>query len=144
MRPIEILMVEDSPGDIRLTQQALKEGKVKNNLFVVNDGGSALEYLQHSGKYKNVTTPDLILLDLNLPGKNGRSVLREVKAHPKLRKIPVVILTSSENEEDVTRTYELHANCYIKKPVNLEQFMAVVKSVEDFWLTVVRLPKTRT
>ncbi len=142
MRPIEILMVEDSPGDVRLTQQALKEGKVKNNLSVVGDGSSALDYLHCSGKYKNVTVPDLVLLDLNLPGKDGRTVLRAIKEDPKLRKIPVVILTSSDAEQDIVRSYESHANCYIKKPVNLEQFITVVKSVEDFWLTVVRLPKS--
>jgi len=139
-RPIEILLVEDNPGDVRLTQEALKEGKVLNELNVVMDGIEALNYLRKTGKYADAVIPDIILLDLNLPKKDGREVLAELKADPKLRRIPVVVLTTSKAEEDVLRSYDLHANCYITKPVDLEQFIEVVKAVEDYWFTVVKLP----
>ena len=139
-RPIEILLVEDNPGDVRLTREALKEGKVLNELHVVEDGEEALAFLHREGKHAQAARPDLILLDLNLPKKDGREVLAEIKEDPSLRRIPVVILTVSKAEEDIIRTYDLHANCYVTKPVDLEQFIEVVKSIEDFWLCVVRLP----
>lgn len=139
-KPVDILLVEDNPGDVRLTQEALKEAKVLNNLFVVTDGIEALAFLRHEGKYADAIRPDIILLDLNLPRKDGREVLSEVKNDPQLRRIPVVILTTSKAEEDVIRTYDLHANCYITKPVDIEQFILVVKSVEEFWFTIVKLP----
>lgn len=138
--PIEILLVEDNPGDIRLTQEALKEGRIHNNLNVVRDGISALDYLQQKGAYAKATRPDLILLDLNLPKMDGREVLAKIKSDPRLKRIPVVILTTSKNEEDILKTYNLHANCYITKPVDLEQFFEVIRSIEGFWLTIVRLP----
>lgn len=141
-RPVEILLVEDSPGDVRLTKEALKEGKVLNNLNVVGDGVEALAFLRQEGSYKNAVRPDLILLDLNLPKKDGREVLEAIKNDPDLKRIPVVILTTSSAEKDVLKSYDLHANCYVTKPVDFEQFITVVKSVEDFWLTVVKLPKT--
>jgi CheY-like chemotaxis protein len=134
------LLVEDNPGDVRLTKEALKEGKVVNNLQTVGDGEEAMSYLRRQGPYAQVTRPDLILLDLNLPKKSGREVLAEIKEDPDLRRIPVVILTVSEAEQDIIKSYNLHANCYITKPVNLEQFMEVVQSIENFWLTVVMLP----
>lgn len=140
MRAIELLLVEDSEPDVRLTQEALREAKVKNRLWVVEDGVVALEFLNQRGRFADAPRPDLILLDLNLPRKDGRQVLQEIKADPSLRRIPVVILTTSKNEEDVLRAYDLHANCYITKPVDFNRFMDVVKSIEDFWLTVVRLP----
>lgn len=140
MRPVEILLVEDNPGDVRLAVEALKEGKVRNNLSVVEDGSEAMSFLRREGKYALAPRPDLILLDLNLPKKDGREVLAEIKADDSLRRIPVVVLTTSKAEQDILRTYDLHANCYITKPVDLEQFIAVVKSVEDFWLTIVKLP----
>jgi chemotaxis family two-component system response regulator Rcp1 len=139
-RPIEILLVEDNPGDVRLTKEALKEGKVMNVLNTVGDGEEALAYLHRQGAYAQAARPDLILLDLNLPRKSGREVLAEIKEDPELKRIPVVILTVSEAEQDIVKSYNLHANCYITKPVNLEQFVEVVKSIEDFWLTVVMLP----
>ena len=139
-RPIEILLVEDNPGDVRLTKEALKEGKVMNVLNTVEDGEEALAYLRRQGPYAQATRPDLVLLDLNLPKKSGREVLAEIKEDPDLKRIPVVILTVSEAEQDIIKSYNLHANCYITKPVNLEQFIEVVKSIEDFWLTVVLLP----
>ena len=138
--PINILLVEDNPGDIRLTLEALKEAKVRNKLHVVEDGVEAMAFLRHEGEYAKVPHPDLILLDLNLPKKDGREVLAEVKSDEDLRRIPVVVLTISEAEEDVLKTYNLHANCYITKPVNLDKFLKVVKSIEDFWLTIVKLP----
>ncbi|MBI4642765.1 MAG: response regulator [Deltaproteobacteria bacterium] len=138
--PIEILLVEDNPGDVRLTKEALKEGKVVNNLHTVGDGEEALAYLRRQGPFTQATRPDLILLDLNLPKKSGREVLAEIKKDPDLKRIPVVILTVSEAEQDIIKSYNLHANCYITKPVNLEQFMEVVQSIENFWLTVVMLP----
>ena len=142
-RPIEILLVEDNPGDVRLTIEGLNEGKVRNNLHVANDGVEAMAFLRHEGKYSTAVRPDLILLDLNLPRKDGREVLQDLKSDPKLRTIPVVVLTTSRSEQDVLRSYELQANCYITKPVDLEQFITVVKSIEDFWLTVVTLPHPR-
>jgi two-component system, chemotaxis family, response regulator Rcp1 len=137
---IEVLLVEDNPGDVRLTKEALKEGKLLNQVTVVGDGVEALSFLRRQGKYADAAPPDLILLDLNLPKKDGRQVLAEIKTDPSLRRIPVVVLTTSSAEEDILKTYDLHANCYITKPVDLEQFMRVVKSIEDFWVTVVRLP----
>ena len=139
-RPIEILLVEDNPGDVRLTIEALKEGKVRNRLSVARDGVEALAFLRREGSHTNASRPDLILLDLNLPKKDGREVLAEIKEDPRLRRIPVVVLTTSKAEEDILRTYDLHANCYITKPVDLEQFISVVRSIDDFWLSVVRLP----
>lgn len=139
-KEIEILLIEDSPGDVRLTVEALKEAKVHNRLSVVQDGVEAIEFLQKKGPFKDATRPDLILLDLNLPRKDGREVLAEIKNDPKLRQIPVVVLTTSRTEADVLQAYDLHANCYITKPVDFRQFMTVVKSIEDFWLTVVKLP----
>lgn len=139
-RPIEILLVEDNPGDVRLTQEILKEGKVNNNLSVASDGIEALAFLYRQGNYQSAPRPDLILLDLNLPRKDGREVLTDIKQDESLRRIPVVILTTSQAEEDILKTYELHGNCYITKPVDLEQFIRVVKSIEDFWLTIVKLP----
>ena len=138
--PIEILLVEDNPGDVRLTKEALKEGKVYSNLHTVKDGVEAMEYLRREGKYSSVPRPDIILLDLNLPRKDGREVLEEIKSDEKLKRIPVVVLTTSKAEEDVLRTYNLHANCYVTKPVDLEKFMVVVKTIDVFWLTVVTLP----
>jgi CheY-like chemotaxis protein len=139
-RPIEVLLVEDNPGDVRLTREALKEGKVHNNLHVAPDGVEALAFLRREGRYADAVRPDLILLDLNLPRKGGREVLEEIKNDRALRHIPVVILTSSQAEQDIARAYDLHANCYISKPVDLDQFITVVRSIEDFWFTVVKLP----
>jgi CheY-like chemotaxis protein len=139
-QPIEILMVEDNPGDVRLTQEALREGKVRNNIHVLTDGVEALAYLRRQGRYANASRPDVILLDLNLPKKDGREVLAEIKVDPNLLRIPVVILTSSEAEEDILKAYNLHANAYVAKPVGLEQFMAVVRQIEGFWLEIVKLP----
>jgi chemotaxis family two-component system response regulator Rcp1 len=139
-RPIEILMVEDNPGDIRLCIEALKEGKVNNRMHTVSDGEEALAFLRRQEPYAEAPRPDLILLDLNLPKKSGQEVLAEIKEDPDLRRIPVVILTVSEAEADILKTYNLHANCYITKPVDLDRFIEVVKSIEDFWLTVVMLP----
>ncbi len=139
-RPIEILLVEDNPGDVRLTREAFKEAKMRNNLHAVGDGVEAMEFLRREGEYASASRPDLILLDLNLPRKDGREVLAEVKADPELRRIPVVILTTSKAEEDIAKTYDLHANCYITKPVDFDRFIEVVKQIEGFWLTVVKLP----
>jgi CheY-like chemotaxis protein len=139
-RSIEILLVEDNPGDVRLTIEALRDSKVRNNLHVAVDGVDALAFLRR-GQHAQAPRPDLILLDLNLPKKDGREVLAEIKADAILRTIPVVILTTSRAEQDVLRSYELQANCYISKPVDLDQFITVVKSIEDFWLTIVTLPK---
>jgi CheY-like chemotaxis protein len=141
-RPVEILLVEDNPGDVRLTQEALKEGKVHNNLSVAGDGVEAMSFLHREGSYATAPRPDIILLDLNLPKKDGRQVLAEVKADPDLRRIPVVVLTTSKAEEDILKTYDLHANCFITKPVEFEQFIKVVQSIEGFWLTIVQLPGT--
>jgi CheY-like chemotaxis protein len=138
--PIRILLVEDNPADVRLTRENLKDSKIRNNLYVVSDGADAMAFLRREGKFGNAARPDLILLDLNLPKKDGREVLTEIKSDDKLKAIPVVVLTISKAEEDVLRTYNLHANCYITKPIDLEQFAKVVKSIEDFWLSIVRLP----
>ena len=140
VRPIEILLVEDNPGDIRLTKEALKEAKVLNTLTVVQDGVEALTCLRRQGRYADAKRPDLILLDLNLPRKDDREVLAEIKNDEALKFIPVVILTTSQDEQDVLKSYGLHANCYITKPVELEQFISVVKAIEDFWLGIVVLP----
>jgi chemotaxis family two-component system response regulator Rcp1 len=139
-KPIDILLVEDNAGDSRLAVEALKESKLRNNLHIVVDGMEAMDFLHKRGKYLQVPRPDLILLDLNLPKKDGREVLAEIKADPELKRIPVVILTISKAEEDVLKTYNLHANCFITKPLDLNQFVTVVKSIEDFWLTIVKLP----
>jgi CheY-like chemotaxis protein len=141
-RPVEILLVEDNPGDERLTREALKEGKVYSNLHWVKDGVEAMQFLRREGKYQDVPRPDIILLDLNLPKKDGREVLQDIKNDDKLKRIPVVVLTTSKAEEDVLRSYNLHANCYVTKPVDLEKFIVVVKSIDVFWLTVVTLPPT--
>jgi chemotaxis family two-component system response regulator Rcp1 len=139
-RAAEFLLVEDNPGDVRLTCEALTESKVKNNLSIVGDGMEAMAFLHREGKYADAPRPDVILLDLNLPKKNGLEVLAEIKADANLKRIPVVIITSSEAEQDVLRTYDLHVNCYVNKPVDLEQFIKVVQSIETFWLTIVKLP----
>ena len=139
-RPIDILLVEDNPGDVRLTREGLRDGKLSNTLHVVEDGVEALAYLRREGAYANAIRPDLILLDLNLPKKDGREVLAEVKADPALRLIPVVILTTSQAEEDVIASYGLCANCFVTKPVALEQFLTVVKAIGSFWLSIVTLP----
>ena len=141
-RPADFLLVEDNPGDVRLTQEALKSHKVQNNLHVVTDGEEAMAFLRRQGKYANAPRPDIILLDLNLPKKDGREVLAEIKSDPNLKTIPVVIITSSEAEQDVIKSYNLNANCYVTKPVNLDQFIKVVQSVNDFWLTIVKLPSS--
>ncbi len=140
IRPIEILLVEDSPSDADLTEEALSDGKVLNNLHWVEDGVEALAFLHRQGKYADVPRPDLILLDLNLPKKDGRDVLAQIKADPSLKLIPVVVLTTSAAERDILKTYELHANCYVTKPIDLEQFICVVRLIEMFWLAVVKLP----
>lgn len=141
-RPIEILLVEDSAADIRLTEEALKEGKVQNNLNIARDGEETLQFLKKEEPFPNAPRPDLILLDLNLPKKDGREVLQEIKADDDLKSIPVVVMTTSQAEEDIIKAYNLNANCYITKPVDLDKFIDVVKSIEDFWLTIVRLPTT--
>jgi len=139
-KPVEILLVEDNPGDVRLTMETLRESKIHNNLYAVEDGVEALAFLCREGKYADKPRPDLILLDLNLPKKDGREVLAEIKEDPGLKRIPVVVLTTSEAEQDILKAYDLHANCYITKPVDLDQFIKIVKSIEDFWLTIVKLP----
>jgi CheY-like chemotaxis protein len=139
-RGIEILLVEDNPGDVRLTREGLKDGKINNNLHVVKDGVEALSFLHKHNGYANAPRPDLILLDLNLPKKDGREVLAEIKTDENLRRIPVVILTTSDAEEDIVKTYDLHANCYITKPVDFNQFIQVINNIEEFWFTVVKLP----
>ncbi len=139
-KPIEILLVEDNPGDVRLTKEALIEGKVLNKLHVVEDGVEALAFLNREGRYADVSRPELILLDLNLPKKDGRHVLADIKANGDLRRIPVVVLTTSDSEEDILKSYDLNANCYITKPVDLDQFISVVKSINEFWLSIVKLP----
>ena len=140
MTAIDILMVEDNPGDARLTQEALKESKVYNNLHHVRDGVEAMEFLRKEGTYADAPTPDIILLDLNLPRKDGRQVLAELKAIPRLKNIPVVVLTTSEAEQDIVKSYELHANCYITKPVDLDKFVEIIHGIENFWLSIVKLP----
>ena len=139
---IEVLLVEDSPGDVRLTREALKDAKVHISLHVATDGIEAMAYLERTGTHVNAPRPDLILLDLNLPRKDGREVLKEIKESPSLRTIPVVILTTSSSDADVLQSYHLHANCYISKPVDLDGFLKVVQSIDNFWLTVVKLPRS--
>ncbi len=139
-KAVEILLVEDNQGDVDLLKEALNEAKVRNVLHVVYDGVDAMKFLRGEDKYEDVPCPDIILLDLNLPRKSGREVLDEIKSDPKLKIIPVVILTSSMEEEDICRSYQMHANCYVTKPVDFERFTHVVKSIEDFWFTVVKLP----
>jgi chemotaxis family two-component system response regulator Rcp1 len=141
VEPIEILLVEDSPGDVRLTREAFRDAKVHINLHVASDGTEAMAFLKQEGDHANVPRPDLILLDLNLPKKDGREVLKEIKESPTLKSIPVVILTTSEAEADILRSYQLHANCYITKPVGLDGFLKVVNSIDSFWLSVVKLPR---
>lgn len=139
-RPIEILLVDDNPGDVRLTVEALRDSKIQNRLHIAKDGMEAIAFLRRKGEYTDAPHPDLILLDLNLPKMNGPEVLAEIKEDTALKHIPVVILTGSKEVEDITKTYNLHANCYVTKPIDLEQFIMVVKSVRDFWLTIVKLP----
>lgn len=139
-KPIDILLVEDNPADIRLTQEAFKETRIPNHLHIVRDGAEALAFLQQQNRYAGAPRPDLILLDLNLPKKDGREVLAIVKQMPELKRIPVVILTTSKTEEDINQTYEHHANCYITKPADLDEFLNVIKTIETFWLSVVQLP----
>ncbi len=139
-RPVDILLVEDNPGDVRLTEEALKEGKVLNKLHIARDGVEAMAFLRRENKYADAVRPDLILLDLNLPKKDGREVLAEIKTDERLKRIPVVILTTSRAEEDIIKTYDHYANCYITKPIDLDQLINVVKSIEDFWLSLVKLP----
>lgn len=138
--PVEVLLVEDNPGDIRLTMEALREGKMSNHLSIVSDGEEALNFLHQTGVYEQAPRPDIILLDLNLPKRDGRSVLAEIKDDPNLRAIPVVVLTTSKSEEDILRSYNLHANCYLTKPVDLDQFFGMIQSFNDFWFSVVKLP----
>jgi CheY-like chemotaxis protein len=140
MKAIEILLVEDNPGDARLTREALSQSKVRNNLHRASDGEEALAFLRRQGSFAGAPTPDLILLDLNLPRRDGREVLEDIKSDPALKHIPVVILTSSQAEEDIIRSYQLHANCFITKPVDLEQLTKVVQGIEQFWFTLVKLP----
>jgi chemotaxis family two-component system response regulator Rcp1 len=138
--PIEILLVEDNPGDVDLTREALEGSKIKNMLHVVVNGEDAMAFLRHKGKYTNAPRPDLVLLDLNLPRMDGREVLNQIKSDNDLKRIPVVVLTSSKAEEDILKVYNLHANCYITKPIDLFQFVKVVRAIEDFWFTIVKLP----
>jgi len=141
LEPVEILLVEDNPGDVRLTLEAFREGKIYNHLSVVSDGVEALAFLRREGRYANVRRPDLILLDLNLPKKDGRDVLAEIKDDEYLKGIPVVVLTTSNAEKDILETHNLHASCYIIKPVDFAQFVSVVKLIEDFWFSIIKLPK---
>jgi len=140
VRPVDILLVEDNPGDVRLIREGLRDGKILNQLSTVSDGQAAMDWLNKKGRYAQAVRPELILLDLNLPRKDGREVLAEIKLDPKLRSIPVVIITSSPVEEDILKSYNAHANCYITKPLDLHKFVTVVKSIEDFWLSIVKLP----
>jgi two-component system, chemotaxis family, response regulator Rcp1 len=140
VRPIDILIVEDNSGDARLIQEVLHDGKVSNKLYLVNDGVKAMEFLHRKGEYSGAPMPDLIILDLNLPRKDGREVLAEIKEDKLLKKIPVVVMTISQAEEDILKSYNLHANCYVSKPIDLNQFIKVVKSIEDFWFSIVKLP----
>jgi len=142
VRPIEVLLVEDDEGDVLMTREALDEGKVFNRLSVVGDGVEAIAYLRREQPYADATRPDLVLLDLNLPKRDGRQVLEEVKADPDLRRIPIVVLTTSEAEEDVLRSYDLHANAYVTKPVDFDRFVEVIRQIDDFFISVVRLPTT--
>ena len=140
VKPIEVLLVEDNPGDVRLTREALKEGKLLINLSVASDGLEAMAFLRREGAFAQAPNPDLILLDLNLPKKDGRELLQEIKVDPELKRIPVVILTTSEADADILETYGNHANCYLTKPVDMGQFLEIVKILEEFWLTIVKLP----
>ncbi|MGL5511000.1 MAG: response regulator [Microcoleaceae cyanobacterium] len=142
MRIVQILLVEDSKSDAVLTAETLSESKILNQLHIVRDGAEAMDFLYQEGKYQDAPRPDLILLDLNLPKKNGREVLAEIKNHPQLKTIPVVILTTSDYEGDILKSYELHANCYITKPVELSQFINMMKTLENFWFAIVKLPLT--
>lgn len=139
-KPVDILLVEDNPGDVRLTKESLRDAKVLNKIFVAKDGVEAMEFLRKEGSFKDMHMPDLILLDLNLPRKDGREVLAEIKEDPKLKHIPVVILTSSKADEDILKAYNLHANCYVTKPVNLNGFVEIMHSLGEFWFTIVKLP----
>ena len=139
-KPIDILLVEDNPGDARLAQESLKESKIRNTIHWVQDGLDAMKFLHRQGSYENAPRADLILLDLNMPKMDGRKVLAEIKSDDDLKRIPVVIFTISKAEEDILKTYDLHANCYITKPLDLSRFLKVIQSIEDFWLTIVRLP----
>jgi two-component system, chemotaxis family, response regulator Rcp1 len=139
-KPVDILLVEDNPGDARLAAEALKDAKVKNRIYHVEDGVEAMNFLRRRAGYSDAVRPDLILLDLNLPKMDGREVLAEIKADPQLKRIPVVVLTISKDEEDILRSYNLHANCYISKPIDFDQFVKVVHSIENFWMTIVTLP----
>ncbi|RJQ14695.1 MAG: response regulator [Nitrospiraceae bacterium] len=139
--PIEVLLVEDNPADVRLMKESLRDSKVRNNLHVVNDGEAAMSFLRREGKYSGVPQPDLIMLDLNLPKKDGREVLQEIKTDPALKHIPVVVVTTSSADEDIIKSYCLHANCFVTKPVDLDQFIKVVQAIEDFWFTIVKLPR---
>ena len=141
-KPIEILLIEDNPGDVRLTKEAFKESKILNNLSVVEDGAEAMAFLRQQDEYTNASRPDLILLDLNMPKMDGRQVLAEIKKDPTLKNIPVIILTTSKAEQDILKSYNLHANCYIVKPVDLWQFNTVVQTIKDFWLSIVKLPRS--
>lgn len=140
-KPVEILLVEDNPADVDLTRLSLKQSRIRNNLHVVMDGVEAIQFLRNEGPYENALRPDLILLDLNLPKKDGRQVLSEIKNDPDLTDIPTVVLTSSDAEQDVVKSYKLHANCYVRKPVDFDQFVNIVREIEDFWFTVVKLPR---
>jgi CheY-like chemotaxis protein len=138
--PIQILLVEDSPGDVRLTQEVLRDARIANDLYVVGDGEQAMAFLRQEGEFARRPRPDLVLLDLNLPRKDGREVLADLNADPELKAIPVIVLTTSEAEEDILRSYQLAANAYITKPIDLNEFIAVLRSIENFWLSIVRLP----
>ena len=140
--PVEVLLVEDDPGDVVITQEAFQDYRIANRLSVVTNGEDALAYLRREGRYADAATPDLVLLDLNLPRRNGREVLKEVKSDPALRRIPVVVLTTSDAEEDVLASYDLHANAFVRKPVDFDQFVAAIRAIDDFYLTVVRLPRS--
>ena len=140
LKPIDILIVEDNGGDLRLIREVLDESKISNQIFAVRDGEEALDFLYRRGKFSNASSPDLIILDLNLPKIDGREVLAEIKVDPELKKIPVVVMTMSQSDEDILKVYSLHANCFVTKPIDLDQFIKVVKSIEDFWLTIVKLP----
>ena len=141
IRPVKILLVEDNPADVRLTLEALKEERIHNNLLVAEDGVEALDILQQKGKYADESLPDIVLLDLNLPRKDGRDVLKQIKTDNRLKRIPVVVLTSSEAETDIVKAYDYYANCYITKPVDWNQFKTIIKTIENFWFTIVKLPR---
>lgn len=142
-QPYEILLVEDNPGDVFLTQEAFREGHLLHRISVVEDGEEALRFLRRTGRHTTAPTPDLVLLDLNLPKKDGRELLAEIKEDPELRQIPVIVLTTSKADQDILKAYRLHANCYLNKPIEMDEFLRTIKSVEDFWLNIVRLPPSR-